>query len=185
VGTNTIPLQHIAGDSFTATLTGADYSAADAWVASLLLIGPQRVTLSSSASGTDHAVAAEAAVTAVWAPGEYALRVLYTKAAERHSVDAGRLTVRPDPSATTTTAVALKSPAQRTLDALEAAYAAYLASGQFHVGEYTVLGRAVKYRSLHELIKALGLARRDVASETAANMLMAGGNPRQRFVTRM
>lgn len=182
-----IPLQHTAGDSFTATLDGATYSAADGWVGQLVLIGPARHTLSSTASGADHLVEATAATTEDWLPGSYALRAIYTKAATsaRASLDVGTLKVLPDPAVAGTDAASLKSAALVAFETLQTAYRAYLASGSFTVQEYMVNGRRMTYRTVAELLTALNAAARDVEAENAAARIAAGQNPRARFVVRM
>jgi hypothetical protein len=180
-----IPTQHTAGDSFAATFSSADYPATSGWTAQLVLIGPQRITLTATAAGSSFRATANSAATASWPAGEYALRALFTLAGERASEDAGRLRVSPDPGAATTTDQALKSTAQRVLEDLERAYQAYLSGGQVGVAEYTINGRTMKYRSVAELLQALSAARRDVANELAAARIAAGLGGRQRFVTRM
>lgn len=182
-----IPLQHTAGDSFSATLSGDDYSAADGWVVQLVLIGPERHTISCTASGADHLAVDTAAATADWLPGSYAVRAIYTKAAtsSRASLDVGTLKVLPDPAAVGTDASSLKSAALVAFETLQTAYRAYLASGSFTVQEYTVNGRRMTYRTVAELLTALNAAARDVEAETAAARIAAGQNPRARFVVRM
>lgn len=180
-----IPTQHVAGDSFAATLDGSARSAADGWVAQLVLIGAARHTLASSASGSDHAVAVAAATTAAWVAGDYALRALYTRGAERQSVDVGTLRVLPDPAASGTDAAALKSGAQQALDALRAAYREYISSGSFKVASYMVQGHTMTYRTVPELLQAINAAEREVEAEQAAARIAAGLSPRARFVVRM
>lgn len=182
-----IPTQHTAGDTFTATVDGSSYSAADGWVAQLVLIGAARYTLTSTASGADHAVVATAAATAAWAPGAYALRAIYTKAttSERSSADLGPLSLLPDPASGLVNDVALKSAAQIAYEALRDAYRAYTAAGQIHVAEYSIAGRTMKFRSAAELLTALNAAARDVQAEQTAAKIAAGQNPRARFVVRM
>lgn len=179
------PTTHTAGNTFAATLDGSTYPASDGWVAALILIGPARFTLTSAASGDDHAVAVAGSTTASWAAGAYAMVAVYTKAADRYSVELGTLTVLPDPASAGTDARALLSSAAQALQDLEAAYRAHLASGNVHVAEYEIAGRRMKYRSIQELLKALSAARRDVAAEQAAKRISAGLNPRTQFVTRM
>lgn len=184
---DTLPTQHTAGDTYTATLSGATYAPADGWAAQLVLIGPQRITLAATVSGTDHAITADAATTAAWAPGDYSVRVVYTKASTgaRSSATLGSLRLHPDPLASGTDAAALKSPARRALEDLEAAYRAHLSSGQVQVAEYQVAGRTMKFRTLVDLLKALNAARQDVAAETARERVAAGLSPRITYVTRM
>lgn len=179
------PTQHTAGDSYSATLSGDDYPATAGWAAQLILIGPARYTVPATASGADHAAAANAATTAAWQAGSYAQRIVYTLGADRHSVDAGTLRVVPDPTATGTTAAALLSPAEQALQDLEAHYRGYIADGAFRVGEYQFGQRRQVFRAVSDLLMALAAARRDVAAERATQSIASGVSPRQRFVVRM
>lgn len=179
------PTTHIAGDTFAATLDGSTYAASAGWSAVLILIGPGRQTITTTASGDDHLASVAGSVTANWAAGSYAMRAVYTKAADRYSVELGTLVVAPDPAAVGTDARALLSTAAQALQDLEAAYRAHLASGNVHVAEYEIAGRRMKYRSVGELLKAVSAARRDVAAERAAKRISAGLSPRAQFVTRM
>lgn len=182
---DSIPTQHTAGDTFVATLSGATYPASAGWVAQLVLIGPQRVVLSSTASGADHVSTATAATTAAWGPGQYQLRAIFTKGTERASAAAGSLLVLPDPAASGTDAASLLSSAQRALADLEVAYRAYLADGRVMLAEYTIAGRTMKYRAIGDLLAALQAARQDVQREQATARIAAGLSPRITFVTRM
>lgn len=182
---SSIPSALTAGDSFTATLDGSTYAASAGWTAALILIGPGRQTATTTASADDHVATVAGATTANWAAGSYAMRAVYTKAADRYSVELGTLSVAPDPAAVGTDSRALLSAAERALADLKAAYVAHLASGNVHVAEYEIGGRRMKYRSLAELLKALEAARREVAAERSAARIRAGLPPRATFVTRM
>lgn len=182
---DTIPTQHTAGDTFTATLDGAQYPPADGWAAQLVLVGPTRHVIDATTSGSNFAATATAATTAAWPAGDYAVRLTYTNGAARSSSSAGNLRVLPDPAAATTDAMALKSTAQRVLDDLMTAYQAHLTGGQVHVAEYTINGRAMKFRGIAELLTAINAARRDVEAEKSAARVAAGLSPRVRYVTRM
>ena len=94
-----IPSTHTAGDSFAALLDGTTYPASAGWAATLVLIGPARHTLAAAASGDDHAVSVAGASTATWPPGAYAMRAMYSKAADRYSVELGSLAVAANPAA--------------------------------------------------------------------------------------
>lgn len=180
-----IPTQHIAGDTFTATLSGSDYSPAAGWIAVLVLIGPARVSLTAATSGADFSAVAAASVSAAWPPGDYITRVIYTKGADRVSAAPGALRVLPDPLSAFTDALSLKGAAQRRLDGLQAVYDAHIASGNAMVGEYTIDGRTMRYRDLAELLAAITAAKHDVVAEQAAARVSAGLSPRVRYVTRM
>jgi hypothetical protein len=182
---DTIPTQHTAGDTFEATLSGVDYPPGSGWTAQLVLIGPARHTVSATTSGADFAVTVAATTTATWPAGDYTVRPVFTNGAERATGAATALRVLPDPTASSTDALALKSTAQRVLDDLMVAYQAHLTSGQVHVAEYTINGRAMKFRGITELLAAINAARRDVEAEKAAARVAAGLSPRVRYVTRM
>lgn len=182
---NTIPTQHTAGDTFAATLSGVDNLPQAGWSAQLVLIGPARYTISATTSGVDFAATAAASVTAVWLPGDYSLRVVYTNGAQRATGAGASLRVLPDPTAVGTDAMTLKSTAQRVLDDLMVAYQAHLTGGQVHVAEYTINGRSMKFRAVAEMLAAINAARRDVEAEKSAARVAAGLSPRVRYVTRM
>jgi hypothetical protein len=182
---DTIPTQHTAGDTFEATLSGADYPPASGWGAQLVLIGPARHTITATTSGTDFAATALASATASWPAGDYVTRVVYTNGLQRVTGGPGALRVLPDPTSGATDAESLKGTAQRRLDDLQAVYDAHIASGNAMVGEYTINGRTMRYRDLSELLAAINAAKRDVQSEQAASRVAAGLSPRVRYVTRM
>ena len=176
-----IPTQHVAGDTLSATLSGSTYAPAAGWSAQLVLIGPVRYTVAATAGVTDYTVSTVSVIVA----GVYALRALYTNGADRHTVDLGQITVSPDPAQAGTTDQALKGAAQLRLDALMAAYDAHIASGKTLVGEYQVAGRTMRFTTLSDLLAAINAARRDVEAERVAARLAAGLGGRTHFMVRM
>lgn len=184
----TLPSTHTAGDSAAWTLDApAAALPSDGWAAQLVLIGTaSRHTLNGTASGASAFVfTAAAAATAAWPAGAYTALLIATKGAERISQPAGQLQILPDPAATGTLAAALLSPAQQRLAALQAAYDAYVASGNFTKVEIRIGDRTSQFRTVPELLQALNAARRDVEAETQAAALAAGQSARRRFVVRM
>lgn len=183
-----LPSTHTAGDSAAWTLDApANATPGAGWSAQLVLIGATaRYTLDGVANGASAwNFAAAATITAAWAAGAYTARLIATKADDRISVPAGQLSVLPDPAAAGTLAASLLSPAQQRLATLQAAYDAYLASGNFVAAEVRIGDRTKQYRSLPELLQALNAAKRDVEAETQATALAAGQSARRRFVVRM
>lgn len=183
-----LPSTHTAGDSAAWTLdapTGAEPSGG--WSAQLVLIGAAtRYTVNGVSSGSSaFAFAVTASVSSAWAAGDYTAKLIASKASERVSVDAGALRVLPDPTAAGTLGANLLSAAQQRLAALQRAYDAYVASGNFVAVEVRIGDRARKFRTLPELMQALNAAKRDVESETQAQALAAGQSARRRFVVRM
>ncbi|MCV2423399.1 hypothetical protein LNV47_22685 [Paucibacter sp. DJ4R-1] len=185
---NTLPSTHTAGDSAAWTLDApATATPGAGWSAELVLIGAAaRHTLTGAASGASaFSFAATAAASASWPPGTYTARLIATKGAERISAAAGQLSVLPDPAAVGTLAASLLSPAQQRLATLQAAYDAYLASGNFTTVEVRIGDRTRQFRSVPELLQALNAAKRDVEAETESTALAAGQSARRRFVVRM
>lgn len=182
---NSIPAQHTAGDTFAASLSGSAYPPANGWQLRLVLIGPASIGIDAVVDGTDYAVAASPGVTATWVPGTYTALAVYTNTGQRQSVKVGAVQVLPDPTASGITARQLMSSAQQALEDLTLIYRAAMADEQFIVQEYTVAGRRMVFRSIPDILLALQAARRDVASELAAQRIAAGGSPRQQFITRM
>jgi hypothetical protein len=176
-----LPTQHVAGDTLSATLSGSLYPPTAGWSAQLVLLGPTRYEVDATAGASHYSVTTN---TVVWA-GVYALRALYTKASERHTVDVGQLTVTADPAQNGTTGQTLKGAAQLRLDALQAAYDAHIASGKTLVGEYQIAGRTMRFNALADLLAAITAAKRDVEAERVAARIAAGLGGRTRFVVRM
>lgn len=183
-----LPSTHTAGDSAAWTLDApASASPGAGWSAQLVLIGAsQRYTVNGVANGASaFNFAAAANITSAWQPGAYTARLIATKGSERITVSAGQISLLPDPAATGTLAASLLSPAQQRLATLQAAYDAYLASGNFVAVEVRIGDRTKQFRSLPELLQALNAAKRDVEAETQATALAAGQSARRRFVVRM
>ncbi len=182
---DTVPSTHTAGDSTAWQFDAGACLPSAGWTAQLVLIGPARITVACGTSGDTFTVAANSATTAAWAPGDYALRLLYTKAGERQSRDLPGLRILPDPAAGGTTADSLLSAAQKHLADLEAAYRAHMSSGSAVVAEYRIGDRMRRFKDVADLLAALNAARRDVQAEESAAALAAGGSSRRRFVVRM
>lgn len=183
-----LPSTHTAGDSASWIIdapSGAEPSGG--WSAQLVLIGAStRISINGSASGTSaFAFAVTASVSAAWAAGDYTARLIATRGQERVSAVAGALRVLPDPAAAGTLGSSMLSAAQRHLAALQEAYAAYVASGNFVAGEVRVGDRSRKYRTVPELLQAINAAKQEVEAETQAQALAAGQSARRRFVVRM
>lgn len=176
-----IPTQHVAGDTLAATLSGSVYPPSAGWSAQLVLLGPARYAVNATAGASAYTVTTVAVIVA----GVYALRALYTNGAERHTVDVGQLTVTPDPDLGGTTGQTLKGAAQLRLDSLMAAYDAHIASGKTLVGEYQIAGRTMRFSALADLLSAINAAKRDVEAERVAARVAAGLGGRTRFVVRM
>lgn len=178
----------IAGDSinYAAAVTG--YSPADGWSLRYRLTprdpASPAIDIAATDAGSGWLVQVGPSTTDAWAPGAYTWASWVQRTGERYSIAQGQLTIKPDPAALVS-GTDTRSPATIVLAQLEATYAAYIASGNFVVGEYEIAGRRMKYRKVEELLAALAAARRQVASERVAARVAAGLPARARFVTRM
>ncbi len=162
-----LPATLNAGDSLAASLATALHTQAEGWAAELRLIGQgANHSIAGTATEAGWAFAATRTATAAWVPGAYTSVVLLSRGDERLTLAGPTLTVRPDPAAGGTTQLDLRTPAQVRLAALQAAYDAYLSTGQL-MSSYTIGTRQVSFHSITELLKAIEAARRDVAAETA------------------
>lgn len=176
-----IPATHTAGDSVDWTVDPGSRTAAEGWSAQIIGVGPDRFTLSCTVDGVAFVAQAAAASTGQWPAGTYGLRLLLTRATERVTVELASIEVLPDP----TYAPSLLSTAEQHLADLKAAYQAHMASGMAVVAEYRIGDRLRKFKSVEELLKAIGHAERQVEAERMTKAVAAGLSPRRRFVTRM
>lgn len=116
----TEPLSITAGDTVSWARTEAQYPASAGWVLTYYLsCGPAApIALTSTASGDDHAISAAAAITAEWPAGEYHWTLRASKiGGEVRTLDAGVLTIAPDPS----TAADRRTNAEKCLASIDAA----------------------------------------------------------------
>lgn len=91
------PIEFSAGDTLAFKRSLADYRATDGW--SLVYEGrgqSQPIEFSSTADGADHSITVDAATTATWLPGEYALAGFAVKGSERHAIYMATLNVLPN-----------------------------------------------------------------------------------------
>jgi hypothetical protein len=174
---------HTAGDTYTATLTDATRPATAGWSAQMVLIGPSKFTITGTAAG--DAFTFTDASTTDWPPGAYQVKVLYTLAGARTTVDAGSVQVLPNPTDAGTDARSLLGEWERILVDLKAAYAAHIASGRAVVGSYSIGGRAMTYQTTAELLRAINNAETMAARERTQSAAARGESTRVRYHTRM
>lgn len=180
----------ISGDSLNYETTITAYPPSAGWSAVLRLVPaaaggtPIKITAAVNAASDRYVWQVGPAVTALWVAGSYAWSIWVEKTGERYTQQSGRLVVKPDPNAVVAGAE-MRTQGQRVLDALRNAWEAYATGGQFAVGEYTINGRMMKYRTPAELRALINIAERDVQAEEAAAKLAMGLSPRKRFVVRM
>jgi hypothetical protein len=92
----TEPTSLTAGDTAKWLKTLPDYLPTDGWsLAYTLINAASKISITTSASGTDHLVNVDAATTAGWAAGSYSWRAQVSKAGEVYTIASGTITVQP------------------------------------------------------------------------------------------
>jgi hypothetical protein len=176
-----------SGDSVRFETCVPAYPPTDGWALTYRLI-PQVVgapiELQATGVGDKYRVSATGAQTAIWAPGQYAWASWVSRGADSYTIASGQARIAPNPR-TASLALDTRSPAERRLADLQAAYDAHISSGQAAVAEYTIGGRGMKFRDLAALISAIERAKVDVLQERRAARILRGQPARQQLVTRM
>jgi hypothetical protein len=158
-----------AGDTIRWNRTLPDYPASAGWVLTYTLLNAaSKITITSTASGNDHAVNVAAATSATWVAGDYAWRAQVALAGQVFTVGEGRMAVKPSFGAST---LDTRSPARKALEAVEA----YLYDpNNLTAAEYQIAGRSLKRIPLPELRDWRDRLKVDVAREDAATRTAAG-----------
>jgi hypothetical protein len=177
----TEPSYLTAGDTWTWSRSLSDYPATAGWVLSYALTTRSaRIAITASASGADHLVTVTAATTAGYAAGDYTWQAYVTLSTQRYMVGNGSLTVRPNLAAAST-GYDTRSSAAKILDAIES----YLTTGDIAAGELNLDGRAIKYHSTLDLLKARDALKAEVDGEEAAARAKALGLDPRRYYLRL
>lgn len=155
---------HIAGNTLSFNQVVSDYLPADGWVLSYVLINESdKITITGSDNGDgSHLVAATPVETASWNPGEYTWTSFVNDGTDRHTIETGTITIKPDPVSATT--LDGRSAAKKWLDALLDARLILAETGG-GVVTVSMNGRTVTYDKpgLHAEIAR---AKREVAAES-------------------
>lgn len=106
-----------AGDTLEWKRSLADYPATTWTLVYSLVNSGAKITITASASGTDHLIDESAATTAAYTAGWYDWTAHVTDGTDRYTVDHGRIEVQPDLSAATI--YDNRSHARIMLDAIE------------------------------------------------------------------
>ena len=167
------PLSFRAGDSVAWTISDSDHRAGDGWVLSYTLISAAvKITLTSSASGDDHAVSLAAAATAGYAAGDYQWVRTFTNSgtSARETVASGTVSILPNLSALST--YDGRSHAVRMLEAIEASLESRATADMIDLLASSGLDRSMQ-RDTAKLIALRSKYQIEVAREQAA----AGNRP--------
>lgn len=165
----TIPLKLIAGDTAKWQRTLQNYPANEGWgLVYTLINATSKITITSTANGSDHLVQVPATTTDAWAAGSYSYREQAVKVDEAYTLRSGMLTVCPSFAAATLDG---RSGSRVMLDMVEASL---LKSATANVMEYTINGRSLKHYSLVELLQLRDKLKGEVAREDMAAKMASG-----------
>lgn len=174
------PTEFTAGDTVAWTRSLADYPASAGWVLSYRFISPAaKFDVTGSASGDDHAVTISAVTSAAYTAGTYAWQAYVTLGAVRHTVGSGTTVVEPNLAAVSAAGYDNRTPARKALDALNAGLETF--GSNAHVQEYSIEGRAMKYRSFAEFMAARDRLSLEVRREEDATRAQQGEASRNRL----
>lgn len=164
------PPEVAAGDSVTWKKTLNAFKPSDGWVLSYVFLNAiDKIELSATASGDDHLISATSTDTDGWAAGVYSWQSYVTKGSERHLVNTGKLTVRPNFA--DLSAYDDRSHAARVLEAIEAVLENR--ATQSHL-MYEIAGRKVQSIPFADLIVLRDRYRVDVRAEEDAERAARG-----------
>lgn len=175
------PAQLVAGDTWRWTRDLADYPAGTWTLTYYFENKDQVISALASASGTTHSVSVPAATTVGYKPGRYRVyaRVTDGTIVETVSIETGWLDVLPNYGAAGV--MDHRSWAQRSLDALRAAYEGRADTDQLST---SINGRAISRMSKKELREEIEAFERRVQRELDAEALNEGRPVKNRLLVR-
>lgn len=170
------PTEIRAGDTAVWKKGFADYPATAWTLAYTLINSTSKISITSTASGSDHYVEISAATTGAWTVGNYDWIATVTKTAtsERYTIGTGRLEVLKNLAATALTTYDNRSHARIMLDAIEATLEARATDSQLDI-----LVTSVGDRSITKDRETLITLRNRYRAEVAAEERAAGLRPRR------
>lgn len=174
-----LPTTVTAGDSLSVSVDGGDYTAAAGWAATLRLVprgAGSAISISGVADGSAWTFAANSAATAAYTAGEYSAAAYATKSGDRHTLDAGPITVRPDPAAIAA-GTDTRTQAEVALAAARAALAAWTPTTK----SYTIGDVSKTFASPAEIREVITYWQGRVDAERAAADRAAGRPNRTRY----
>lgn len=152
-----------AGLTFSRLVTKTAYPA-PGWVLSIILRGPSAINLTATASGTQHQLLANAAITADWTPGIYEYTARISDGVDVFELEFGQLTITPDLAAAGEGHDG-RSQARRTLDAIEAVIEKRASLDQ---ERYRINNRELYRTPIADLLKLRDVYRLEVRREQAS-----------------
>lgn len=155
------PSEVRAGDTVQWRRTLADYPASEGWALKYVLVSATAAyNATASADGDDYLLTVDAAATAAWAAGRYALTEYVVKDAQRFTLATTQLQVLPDLAAATG-GLDTRTHARKVLDAIEA----WMESRAPVAGMLEIAGRRIQHYPLADLLALRDRYRAEVARE--------------------
>jgi len=176
------PTELRAGDTWSWKRQFSDYPPAT-WTLNYYLIkSDDKITITATASGTDHLVSEAKATTAAFSAGLYLWEAYVDDGTSRYLVDNGRLEIKADYAAATATDT--RTHARTVLEAIEAVIESRATKDQ---QAYSIGGRSLSRTPVEELIRLRSFYRAEVLREEKAEDIRNGvnqgkGKIRVRFV---
>ncbi len=160
------PQRFTVGETMEWTLSPSDYPA-DEWTLTLNAgASAGAFSATAEASGTSHALTITAAISAAFAVSTYRYQLVVSKGSGealcRRIIEAGYLVV--DAAVSGSTAADTRSTWKKILDALEAAYRDYVATGALRTS-YSIGDSSRSFATHEEIITAIDRARYEVKKE--------------------
>lgn len=136
-----------AGDFVTWTKSLSDYPATT-WTLTYALVKDGKIVeITASASGDDHLIEEAATTTDDWAPGTYQWQSRVTNGANIHTIDTGKLVIKPNFPAQDT-GYDSRTHAEKMLDRIEAVMESRATKD---VLSYSIGGRSLSHHTWDEL----------------------------------
>lgn len=176
----TEPSEFTAGDSLQWTRAFSDYLPADGWALTYYFVNSTgKVTVTTSDNGDGSYLASiSTAVSATFAVGRWYWQAVATRASERVTLDSGETVVVTGFVSTAAGGADVRSPARKTLDALEATLQGRATSDHLSM---SVNGRSISRLSVTELLQWRDRLRDEVRIEEQGERAGLGRNIKVRF----
>jgi hypothetical protein len=140
------------------------------------------ISLTATTSGDDYRTTVLPVTTATWTAGDYTWSAWVEKASERHTVDAGTVTLEPDPGVIA--AYDGRTQAEIALADAKTALANFQATGG-RVKRYAIAGREMEFDGAGDILTLVSYWQGVVLRESAANAKREGQPDPRRITIRM
>lgn len=157
------PAELHAGTTVAWTKSLPDYPATTYTLTYYFINGSDRLVITASASGTDHAVSVAASATANWKPGRYQWTSYAVNGSTKYRAESGYVEILRDMQAAHPADV--KTHARKVLEAIEAVLERRATKDQ---ESYAIAGRTLSRTPLADLMALRDKYRVELAREEAA-----------------